>query len=182
MNVFQATSLLNHQILFQRRILIFATAVALAMAMPSGRKLSATHAFGKLEGLGNFDSTVGELSALLRVTILCTFASENSAPGAVLTKFFSTCPVPGTNGAFLTKSCLAEVQISCRNRSSDRLYLRPFPNQSIPSAGSALGRSRYQHNVALLLERRDDLIECLCIHLHPLEQDTVWQRSIRSRL
>jgi hypothetical protein len=63
-----------------------------------------------------------------------------------------------------------------------RLSLRAVPNQSIPSAGSALGRSRYQHNVALLLERRDDLIKCLCIHLHPLEQDTVWQRSIRSRL
>jgi hypothetical protein len=57
---------------------------------------------------------------------------------------------------------------------SERLRLRAVPNQSIPSAGSALGRSRYQHNVALLLERRDDLIECLCIHLHPLEQDTVW--------
>jgi hypothetical protein len=37
-----------------------------------------------------------------------------------------------------------------------------------------LGRSRYQHNVALLLERRDDLVERFRVHLHPLEQDTVW--------
>jgi hypothetical protein len=37
-----------------------------------------------------------------------------------------------------------------------------------------LGRSRYQHNVALLLKRRDDLVERFRVHLHPLEQDTVW--------
>jgi len=64
----------------------------------------------------------------------------------------------------------------------ERLRLRAVLDQSIPSAGSALGRSRYQHNVALLLKRRDDLVERFRVHLHPLEQDTVWQRSIRSRL
>ena len=56
----------------------------------------------------------------------------------------------------------------------ERLHFRAVLDQSIPSAGSALGRSRYQHNVALLLERRDDLIKRFRVHLHPLEQDTVW--------
>ena len=54
-----------------------------------------------------------------------------------------------------------------------RLSLRAVPNQSIPSAGSALGHSRYRHDVSLLLERRNDLIKRFRVHLHPLARHCV---------
>ena len=67
-----------------------------------------------------------------------------------------------------------DSQLHSTFSTSERLRLRAILDQSISSAGSALGRSRYQHNVALLLERCDDLIKRFRVHLHPLEQDTVW--------
>ena len=114
------------------------------------------------------------LFALLRVTTLRTCSSENSAQGAELiqnnlrmhiTRHERCHRVPFVPNVILI--CVAQSMI-------ERLRLRAVLDQSIPSAGSALGRSRYRHDVALLLERCDDLIERFRVHLHPLEQDTVW--------
>ena len=138
------------------------------------------------QGLSRMRSTLGVdwplMPSLLLVTTFSTLASENSALEAELIRNNLRLQVTRHEWCY-RDPFVPNVILKCMAHSPlDILRLRPFPNQSIPSAGSALGRSRYQHNVALLLERRDDLIECLCIHLHPLEQDTVWQRSIRSRL